>query len=98
MIDSKLNTPARINKIAKWPKTAHFPGTGPPMMTCNDCRHLDGKNRCEMAAHLRAISVEKIKPIYRHTVACKYFSKKENTYGQNRRPDPERDPDSGIPY
>lgn len=99
MLDSKLNTAARINKTAKWPETAHFPGTGPPGMTCNDCWHIDGKNRCEQAARLRAVPIEKVNPIYRHTAACKYFARKEKTHAKAGRPaDPERDPDSGIPY
>ena len=60
--------------------TAHFPGSGPPGLTCRTCQHLTvmtGGARCKKWGELMHVQTKKIPSISRLTPACKYFEARE---------------------
>lgn len=93
MSDDKIDTWRRANKVRQHGDYAHLPGGGPPGMTCNSCAFLDGMARCEKVAELRQIKIIQVKPIWRHTKACKFYREREREPSAGQRiPDSEQPP------
>ena len=68
-----------VGKKAKFPKTAHFPGTGPKGKCCITCEHYvsrEGKGNvkvCDKWAQLMNVSIYEAASVDPHTAACKYY-------------------------
>lgn len=67
----------RINRVAKHPHTAHFPGTGPAGARCIHCEFLTADELCVRWTQLMTAAQGKRprnqKPIDRNTRSCRHY-------------------------